>query len=103
MASKLSSIFIMALVLILIIASSNARECIIVMQGNQKHQTGDGGTGCYGTDPSDPIHSAYCSEKPCCYTFYSNVGCTGSQIAYRCDTSDFPDAIKPSSVYLSCS
>ncbi|KAF0533343.1 hypothetical protein F8M41_010619 [Gigaspora margarita] len=102
MASKLFSIFIMALVLILTIASSNARECIIVMQGNHKHQTGDGGTGCYGTDPSDPIYSAYCSDKPCCYTFYSDVGCTGSPIKYGCDKSYFPHAFKSSSVYLSC-
>ncbi|RIB10464.1 hypothetical protein C2G38_2106013 [Gigaspora rosea] len=100
MASKFFSIFIMALVLILNIASSNAQSCTIVWHGRQTHQTG-GSKGCYGTDPNDPIYEASCSN--CCYVFYSGTGCTGNVVGpgRACNTAKYP-GLNGSSVYLYC-
>ncbi|CAG8440205.1 9547_t:CDS:2 [Ambispora gerdemannii] len=85
-----------------------AQACTIFYNGAFRHQTGDKGGGCFGTDPSDNITSISTDPPTACYVLYTDWACKGTQLTNStngtqfCDGNSFPKGIKFSSVRLTC-
>ncbi|CAG8511122.1 4697_t:CDS:2 [Paraglomus brasilianum] len=76
--------------------------CNIVLQGQFTHQTGDGNSGCFGLDSSDPISSITLGKATTKWTFFSDFGCKGTVVDTGVGDKKFATPIAPNSVLLAC-
>ncbi|CAG8505034.1 1308_t:CDS:2 [Paraglomus brasilianum] len=75
--------------------------CEIVLKGKFTHTTGSGQSGCFGTDPTDPISMASAPSNVV-YKFYSGENCKGL-IFTGSGVNSFTPPLQTKSTRLICS
>src|SRR6185369_2187861 len=53
----------------------------LVLKGEFTHETGDGNSGCFGLDNTDPIKSLSTSKTGTKWELFSGFSCTGTSLA----------------------